>query len=111
MKRRSLLVRALRGIMWFLLGVGLLVGLAMGAIMTTRPGLWVVSKIATRSLDGVFEGRVVVERIGRIGPFGVRGVRATVYDDRGPVVHVDGLAIRTSLAAIVSQVVRPRGPL
>lgn len=54
-----------------------------------------VAAQATAILGGIFEGRIVVERVGNLGLSGLGGVRGRVLDPRGnEVLFVDGVRVR-----------------
>lgn len=54
-----------------------------------------VATQATAILGGIFEGRIVVERVGNLGVSGLGGVRGRVLDPEGKeVLFVDGVRVR-----------------
>jgi hypothetical protein len=82
---------------------------AGGAVLHlgTPPARRVLATATNLALEDTFEGRLVVERIGRLGPRGVAGVRASVRDPEARTVLLfDGVAARIDVRRALWSVLR-----
>ena len=114
--RRGVVLRILRGVRLAVIAIGLfLVAVMLGVLVhvnTPRARRFVLGK-ANGLLEGSFDGRIAVQRIGRIGLFGVSDLDATIDGPTGArVLSVRGLRvdIRT-LAAARARFFEPKAPL
>jgi len=103
--RRRVFRRAMIGAGFVVLFASTLVGGVL-VHLPLAPGRRLVGRAITNVLETTFYGRIVIDKIGSVGPDGVDGVEATVYDPDGSrVLHVLGLRAEASPLAVALTVV------
>ena len=97
--------RVARVVLYVLFGLVLLVALLLVALRTSFAREQARTRINS-ALSELFQGRVVIERLGAVTLGGVSGVDARVFDANGkPVIRVQGLRVEASLLRLGWQLV------
>ena len=91
---------------WLVIALGVLLGLLLATASALQTG-WARELARQRinaALAPVFEGRIEIERLGRLSLGGVGGVDARIYDpQRRQVIRVQGLEARAALPSLLWQ--------
>ncbi|MBL9112775.1 MAG: hypothetical protein JNM74_26040, partial [Myxococcales bacterium] len=104
-RARRLLVALGKGAALLLVFVVALVVAVLAHVDTPR-GRRLVAGGVTAALDGQFRGRIVLDRVGRIGLDGVSGIDARLVSDTGDVlISAQGLAARADVLTLARRAV------